>query len=129
VDHIRLTNMRFFARHGLFQEEATLGQRFEVDLTVSLNLRTAGLSDNMNDSVHYGELYEVVRSVAEQERFNLLEALSERIAGNVLAYDGRICSVEVTVRKPSVPIPGILDCAEVMIRRERNGDNMLQSGQ
>jgi len=80
----------------------------------------AGLSDVMPDSVHYGELYETVRRIVEEERMNLLEALSHRIAMAVLDQDLRITETTVTVRKPGVPIPGILDCAEVVIRRVRH---------
>lgn len=120
MDSIRLKNMQFFGRHGLFEAEAILGQRFEVDLEVRLDLEPAGLSDAMEDSVHYGELYETVRRIVEEERMNLLEALSHRIATAVLAQDQRIAETVVTVRKPGVPIPGILDCAEVTIRRVRH---------
>lgn len=120
MDRIRLKNMQFFGRHGLFEAEAQLGQRFEVDLEVQLDLVPAGVSDRMEDSVHYGELFETVRRVVEEERFNLLEALSHRIAELVLAQDPRIAEAGVTVRKPGVPIPGILDCAEVEIRRARH---------
>lgn len=112
--------MRFFGRHGLFEAEAALGQRFEVDLDIGLDLRLPGRSDRMADSVHYGELFETVRLIVETERYNLLEALSHRIAEAVMAQDGRIEEVQVTVRKPAVPIPGILDCAEVSIRRARH---------
>lgn len=121
MDSIRLKNMRFFGRHGLFAEEAALGQRFEVDLEVRLDLRPAGVSDRMEDSVHYGELFETVRRIVETERYNLLEALAHHIAQSVLAQDTRIADAWVTVRKPGVPIPGILDCAEVSVRRERHG--------
>lgn len=120
MDSIRLKNMQFFGRHGLFEAEAVLGQRFEVDLEVQLDLTPAGKSDRMEDSVHYGELYETVRGIVEDQRFNLLEALSHRIAEAVLDQDRRIHEAVVTVRKPGVPIPGILDCAEVMIRRGRH---------
>lgn len=121
--------MQFFGRHGLFAEEAALGQRFNVDLTMELSLRAAGESDRMEDSIHYGEAYETVRSVMEEERFNLLEAVAERIADRIMKQDGRIQAVEVAVRKPGAPIPGILDCAEIIIRRERHGDCGIQPGQ
>lgn len=121
MDSIRLKNMRFFGRHGLFTEEAVLGQRFEVDLEIGLDLSAAGQTDRMEDSVHYGELFETVRRIVETERYNLLEALSARIGEAVMAQDGRIMETVVTVRKPAVPIPGILDSAEVTLRSVRHG--------
>lgn len=117
MDSIRLKNMRFFGRHGLFQEEAALGQRFEVDLEVRLDLTPAGVSDRMEDSVHYGELYETVRHIVEDQRMNLIEALGHRIATEILNQDSRIKEVVITVRKPGAPIPGILDCAEITVER------------
>lgn len=113
-------NMRFFGRHGLFEAEAVLGQRFEVDLEVLLDLVPAGMSDRMEDSVHYGELYETVRHIVEDQRMNLIEALAHKISQAVLKQDARIKEVVITVRKPGAPIPGILDCAEVTVRRTRN---------
>lgn len=120
MDCIRLKNMRFFGRHGLFEAEALLGQRFEVDLEVMLDLVPAGMSDRMEDSVHYGELFETVRHIVEDERMNLIEALGHKIAQAVLKQDVRIKEAVITVRKPGAPIPGILDCAEVTVRRTRN---------
>mgnify|MGYP001172770933 FL=1 len=120
MDSIRLKGMRFYGRHGLFGEEAALGQRFELDLEVLLDLASAGASDRMEDSVHYGELFETVRRLVEEERFQLIEALGQAIAEAVLAQDCRIAEAVVTVRKPSAPIPGILDYAEVIIRRKRH---------
>ena len=120
MDSIRLKNMRFFGRHGLFEAETVLGQRFEVDLEIGIDLSTAGASDKMEDSVHYGELFETVRHIVEDERVNLIEALGHRIASSILGQDSRIVEAIVTIRKPSAPVPGILDCAEVTIRRMRN---------
>lgn len=121
MDCIRLKNMKFFAYHGLFEEEAKLGQRFEVDLEMVLPLEAAGESDAMEDSVHYGEVYAVVKDIVETKRFKLLEGLAHRIAQRILEKDKRIQEVAVTLRKPSAPIPGILDYAEVEIRRVRHG--------
>lgn len=121
MDYIRLKNMKFFAYHGLFKEEEKLGQRFEVDLELALSLEKAGRTDHMQDSVHYGEVYDVVKNVIENRRYHLLESLAQNIASEVLDKDIRISEVAVVVRKPAVPIAGILDCAEVEIRRTRNG--------
>lgn len=89
-------------------------------MEVLLDLAPAGISDRMEDSVHYGELYETVRHIVEDERLNLIEALAHKIAQAILVQDQRIEEAIITVRKPGAPIPGILDCAEVTVRRTRH---------
>lgn len=112
--------MKFYAYHGLFEQESTLGQRFEVDLELGINLEKAGISDNMQDSVHYGEVYDLVEDIVVNKRYNLLEALAHGLVQVLLEKDQRIEQVHVAIRKPSVPIKGIMDYAEVEIRRKRN---------
>lgn len=85
MDKIYVTGMQFYGYHGVFPEENVLGQRFEVDLTVSLNLKAAGETDRLEDSVNYGELYTICKEIVEGPKpYKLVEAVAEKIANGVL---------------------------------------------
>ncbi len=116
-DEIALTGLTVFGRHGVFAHERESGQEFTIDLRLRLSLADAAASDDVKDTVHYGELAEAVAAVVGGEPLDLIETLAERIAVVALA-DGRVVSVVVTVHKPHAPIP--LSFADVSVTIERS---------
>ena len=122
MDEILLEGMRFYGYHGVNPEEQTLGQRFVVDLSISADLRDAGLSDDLNRTISYSAVFKTVRPIVEEQRFDLLEALAEAISDAVLREFPAAEGITVTLRKPGVSIRGaILDAAGVRITRHRAG--------
>lgn len=121
MDKIILKNLAFYGYHGVMAEEKTIGQRFYVDLELFLDLKKAGVSDNLEETVSYAEVYQLVQGLVTEWRFNLIEALAEKIATEILANFRQIQEVMVTIRKPQAPVPGIFDYFAVEIRRKRNG--------
>ncbi|MBW3633815.1 MAG: dihydroneopterin aldolase [Chloroflexi bacterium] len=120
TDEILLEGMRFYAYHGVNPEERALGQRFTVDVVLAVDLRRAGQSDDLEDTVSYSAVYKLVRRIVEGEPRNLIEAVAESIAGEILASFLPVQRVHVTVRKPEVPMKGsMLDAAGVRITRSR----------
>jgi dihydroneopterin aldolase len=119
-DVIFLERMQFFGYHGFHDEEQRLGQRFEVDLAVETSTKSAGLTDELPDTVSYSRLYTIAKEIVEGEPKRLIERVAEEIALAILREDRRIEAATVTVRKPSAPIQGaIFGAAGVKIRRER----------
>ena len=119
-DEILLEGMRFYAYHGVNPEERALGQRFTVDVTLTTDLRRAGQSDELGDTVSYSAVYKVVRRIVEGQPRNLIEAVAEAIATEILTSFPPVQRVSVTVRKPEVPMKGsLLDAAGVRILRAR----------
>ena len=112
---ITLKNCAFYARHGAFDEEASLGQRFFVDVVMDVEASEAVENDDVETTVHYGIAYEIVEQVVTRTRRNLIEALAKDIGKALCTWSPRIKRAEITVRKPSVPIPGILDYVEVCV--------------
>lgn len=115
-DILRLRNMRFYGYHGLFPEEETLGQPFEVDVELIRDLSMAGRTDDPRQTVDYVTIYKLVEKAMTQERCKLVEALAERIAERV----GGACQpveIVVRVRKPHPPVQAHFDGLEVEIRR------------
>ncbi|HLR02666.1 MAG TPA: dihydroneopterin aldolase [Virgibacillus sp.] len=121
MDKILINKMQFYGFHGLFPEENKLGQRFYTDVTLYTDLTTAGKTDDMNDSIDYGDIYETVKNIMEGKAFNLLEAVGEQIASALLTSYPRIDACAVKVEKPDPPIPGHYDSVAVEIYRERTG--------
>ena len=112
---IALKNCAFYARHGAFEQEAALGQRFFIDVIMHVEADEALDNDDVASTVHYGIAYDIVARTVTENRRNLIETLAKDIAKALCAWSSQIRRVEIAVRKPSVPIPGILDYAEVRI--------------
>lgn len=120
MDEITLTGLTVFGRHGVFEHERENGQEFTIDLRLRLDLADAAASDDVTDTVHYGELAEQVAAVVAGEPVDLIETLAQRIADVALA-DRRVEQVEVAVHKPHAPIPLTFADVAVTIRRTRTG--------
>lgn len=105
-DRIRLTGLRVRGRHGVLPEERRDGQDFVVDVVLDLDLRAPATSDDVADTVHYGELAQRLAAVVAGEPVALIETLAERLAAVCLA-DPRVRSAQVTVHKPAAPIPTV----------------------
>jgi dihydroneopterin aldolase len=115
-DIIRLQNMQFYGRHGVNPEEQALGQRFEVDVELRLDIRPAALQDDLHRTINYAHVYRAVKRIVEEERFALIETLAETIATHVGQHFAP-ASVRVCVRKPHAPLKGVLDHVAVEIER------------
>ena len=106
-DWIRLRGMTFYAYHGVLASEQELGQRFEVDVEMRLNLKPAGQSDDLDATVDYTRVYQIVREIVQGQSFKLLERLAETIAN---AYKGGFpvgtgdCACAQAARKPRRPV-------------------------
>ena len=77
-DIIFLNGMRFYGYHGALPAENEIGQIFIVDITLKVDLHDAGQSDDVRDTVHYGEVFEDVKEIVDGAPPNFLEHLPER---------------------------------------------------
>ena len=117
-DTITLTGVRARGHHGVLAEERRDGQEFVVDVALTLDLAPAAESDEVADTVHYGELAEAIVAAIERDPVDLIETLAERIASLVLEHHA-VHEVVVTVHKPQAPIPVPFDDVAVTLRRGR----------
>lgn len=118
IDEITLTGLRVFGRHGVYAHERRDGQYFVVDTTLYVSTAAAAASDDVADTVHYGEVAQRIAAIVGGEPVNLLETLAERIAAELLAEDG-VRMVAVTVHKPGAPIDLEFADVSVTIRRAK----------
>ena len=119
ADRITLTGLTVFGHHGVFDHERRDGQEFTIDLSLRLSLAAAAKSDDVADTVHYGELADRVAAIVAGEPVNLIETLAERIADAVLE-DQRVEHVDVTVHKPHAPIAQTFSDVSVTLHRGRS---------
>jgi dihydroneopterin aldolase len=116
-DRIQLSRIHAFGYHGVFEHEAVNGQDFYVDLDLTLDLSRASVSDDLNDTIDYGALTNVVVDEIKGERVQLIERLAGRIADRIKAGHPEIQSIAVTVHKPSAPVSASVADIAVTITR------------
>lgn len=119
MDRIALVGIEAFAHHGVLDHERELGQRFVVDVVLELDLAPAAASDDLADTVDYGQLAGRVAHLATAPPAALVETVAGRIA-EVCLEDPRVAAAEVTVHKPSAPLPVAAREVSVTLRRERS---------
>lgn len=108
-DRVLLTGLLFFARHGVLAAERSLGQRFAVDVALSLDTRVAGGTDDLDATVDYAKAYGVVaQAVAGAPPCALVEAVAHRTAAALLAAFPAAEGAHVRVTKPHVAVPGVV---------------------
>jgi dihydroneopterin aldolase len=115
---IRLSGLTVRGHHGVFAFEREQGQDFVVDVVLELDLARAAASDDVTDTVHYGELAEALVAVVAGEPVDLIETLADRLVTVCLA-DARVTAATVTVHKPQAPIPHDFADVAVTLRREQ----------
>ncbi|MEM0899128.1 MAG: dihydroneopterin aldolase [Pseudomonadota bacterium] len=116
---IHLKNCAFFARHGVYEEENFLGQRFYVDARLRVDPGDALATDSIEGTVNYGVAFREIEKIVTGKRRYLIEALAYEIALALCGEFEQVKSCEITVRKPNAPVPGVLDYVEVKVFYER----------
>lgn len=117
ADRITLTGLRVRAHHGVFEFERVEGQEFVIDVSVAVDLAAAASADDLDRTVHYGELAEAVVAAVERDPVDLIETVAERVAAVALGF-AAVDEVEVTVHKPQAPISVPFgDVAVTIVRR------------
>ena len=117
MDKISIKNLEVFANHGVFTEETQLGQKFLVDITLHMDTRRAGLSDELLQSVHYGEVSHFTVRFLKENTYKLIEAAAEHLAQAVLLQFELAEQVSVEIKKPWAPIGLPLEYVSVEITR------------
>ena len=116
---IVLKELVFFARHGLLEEEAKLGQRFHLDVMVELDSSIDLATDSPESTVNYVELFEAIKKIFTEQRFDMIEAAADAIAVGILERFPKLVSVTVEVKKPSVPVDCVCDYFSAEVTRCR----------
>ncbi|MGK5094134.1 dihydroneopterin aldolase [Deltaproteobacteria bacterium TL4] len=108
-----LSNMIIFGYHGALAEENALGQRFEIDFEFKYYGDSAIATDQLQDTISYVDIYHLVCDTVAHQQYKLLETLGNAIIQKVIHQYPEILETQIRIRKPAVPLPGVLDHVEV----------------
>jgi dihydroneopterin aldolase len=122
TDRIELRGLRVRGHHGVFEHERRDGQDFVVDVTVWMDLAPAAASDDLADTLDYGDLAQRTAAIVGGEPCDLIEAVAGRVAEYVMG-DARVHAVEVVLHKPQAPIPLEFADVAVVARRSRRSES------
>lgn len=99
--------MQFYGTHGVLPEETILGQRFRANVSLAVDIKKAGETDDLNETVSYVGVYDICQQVIEGKPYKLIEAVAETVANRILSeYEGQVFGVKVEIIKPDPPIRG-----------------------
>ena len=109
---IRIEGMNFYAHHGCFDAEQVVGTHFRADVTLAVDTRKAELSDNLDDTVNYYDVYQVIKREVDRPS-HLLEHVARRAADAVLATFPQVQSLTLRLSKLNPPLGGNIDAVSV----------------
>lgn len=120
-DYIDISGIRSYGYIGVFPEEQVLGQWFEVDLRLEIDLAKAGRSDRLEDTLNYAAVIMLVQTLLQTARYALLERMATEIADRILALPDQppLTAVLVKLTKLTAPIPGFSGRVAVELNRRR----------
>jgi len=121
ADRIELRGLKVRGNHGVFDHERTDGQDFIVDVILWVDSRVAAATDDLADTVDYGALAQTAHDIIAGTPRNLIETVAAEIADTVMLETEQVAACEVTLHKPSAPIPLTFDDVAVVARRSRKG--------
>jgi len=119
IDKIEIKNLKIMGRHGVFDFERFQDRTFELDLVLFLDLSKASKSDNLEDTIDYAEIIDVVIKEFTKKNYNLIEAVAESIISR-LFKEFNFNKVKVRIRKPHAPIDAEFDTVQVELEREND---------
>jgi dihydroneopterin aldolase/2-amino-4-hydroxy-6-hydroxymethyldihydropteridine diphosphokinase len=118
MDSVTIEGLEVYCNHGVFPEENKLGQRFVVNVVLYTDTRMAGLDDNLDKSIDYGEVSHFITDYMKNNTFKLIEAVAENLAKQLLLKISNLREIEIEIKKPWAPIGLPIDCVGVKITRK-----------
>lgn len=117
-DIVSLEGMLFYAYHGVFEEERTIGNHYVVDVSIHTSFQQAVDADDLKGTIDYGEVYEVVKQIMDVPT-QLLETLAGRMVQQIFNHFASAQAIRVSVAKKHPPIGGLADQSRITMHRER----------
>lgn len=110
MDKVYLKNYVVIAKHGYYKEEHAKAQRFIVSVVAACDIRSAGITDDLKETLNYEQIRKAVHDILMKSPHSLVESLAEEIAAAILGH-AKVSTVEVDIAKPDVwndCIPGVV---------------------
>ena len=103
-DRICIKGLKIFANHGVYEKEKEYGQDFLVDITLYLDLCKPVFTDELSDTINYGEVCEFVADFMKNTAYNLIEKAAYELSKELLLHYGGLKKVDITIHKPNAPV-------------------------
>ncbi len=116
---IKIKNAQFYAYHGAYAEEQSIGGKYEVDVEMETDFSDAAENDDLNKTINYLNIYNFLRDVLQSKKYYLIETIAKFIADELLKNYSRVNKLTVRVRKHSVPVGGVIDYVEAEVIKEQ----------
>lgn len=120
MDCIKIEQLEVFAYHGCNEEEKINGQKFYVDANLYSDVRTPGLSDNLEETVNYSKVCKFIHKFMTENRFDLIEAVAEQTTRALLKEFPKVKAIDFTINKPNAPIKLPFGNVAVSVSRKWN---------
>lgn len=120
LDKVFLEGVELFGYIGVFDAEKRDGQTFYIDVELGVDLRNAGRSDILAQTVSYAEVFALAEQLMDEARFDLIESYAEQLSEEIFSYFDLVHTTKITVRKPEAPIDGKFQAVGITIRRSRD---------
>lgn len=118
MGQIILENIHFHAFHGVFPEENLVGNSFVISLTLDLDLQQASRTDELDDTINYQLIYDVVKAEMDIQS-KLIEHVAGRILRSVMKTFPQVNKAEVRLKKINPPLGGQVESAVIVLVEER----------
>lgn len=119
MDKIYINGIKTYGYHGAIQEERVLGQYFITDIVLYIDLTAASETDDLNETVHYGEVYNLAEEIIKGEPVSLIERLAGKINAELFDRYDKIVEIETTIKKPNPPIDGNYESVAITLHGKR----------
>lgn len=120
MDKVKLNRIELSGKIGVLEQEKAQKQRFWVSIEIGVDLKAAGLSDQLRDTIDYGAVYQLSESLMEESDFDLVESYAETLGQRLFQQFGNAEWVNIEILKPDAPIEGKFESVGIEITRTRN---------
>lgn len=112
---IRINNLRFHTFNGVLPEERRNGQQLGLDIAIKYPIETAVLHDDVHETINYAEVRNATDQFITTHSYKLIESLANHLLQTLLTKFPTVESIQIKIRKYSVPMPGIFDDVEIEV--------------
>ena len=116
--NIELRDIHLYAHHGVMSQEREVGAWFTIDIKLTLNRWESASNDQIEDTVSYADIYDIVKQVMEVPA-NLLEHVCKKISTALYNAFSQITEIEITLCKDTPPMGGDRLKAAVTLKSKR----------
>jgi dihydroneopterin aldolase len=120
-DRVFVAGLALHAYHGVMAHEANIGQSFELDLALDIDLAEASQTDKLVHTVGYDQVVDIASRAFCSKRYRLIEAAAGAVADAILEHFSRVSAVRITVHKRHAPIAATFSDVGVTVTRSRRG--------